>query len=70
LTLLKFLAEKSRLLGKEIASSFIREESSQLESILNESISKKSIKEFFNKKRIITDSDRGDSINNNKDLLI
>jgi len=33
-----FLAERSRLLGKEIASSFIREESSQLESILNGSI--------------------------------
>ncbi len=69
-TLFIFLAERSRLLGREIASSFIKEESSQLEGILNGSIpKKKSIQELLNKKSIKLESGR-DSINNNKDPLI
>ena len=64
------IAERCRLLGKEIASSFIREESSQLESILNGSVSNRNtMKDYYKKKSLKADSDR-DSIPNNKDPLI
>lgn len=55
---------------RDIASSSIREESSQMDSLLNESINnRKSIKDLFIKKGLNVTITR-DSIENNKDPLI